>query len=131
MAHACNGLGSRVRSEPVKSEGAAKRPPPHVLVVAVGNSDDPRPARLRQDAKRGARRRLRRDREIALQPPPLVLFNTDSKRLGSNEQGGVVLQGKDLCGVAVVRKCTVMEEPSRSSASQIVLDKHDTGYAAV
>ena len=36
--------------------------PPHLLVVGAGNSLDPGPARLRQEAKRGARRRRLRDR---------------------------------------------------------------------
>jgi hypothetical protein len=34
----------------------------HLLVVGARNSLDPSPARLRQEAKRGARRRWRRDR---------------------------------------------------------------------
>ena len=36
--------------------------PPHLLVVGAGNSIDPGPARLRQEAKQRARRRLRYDR---------------------------------------------------------------------
>jgi hypothetical protein len=36
--------------------------PPHLLVVGAENSLDHGPARLRQEAKRGARRRRRRDR---------------------------------------------------------------------
>ena len=35
---------------------------PHLLVVGAGNSLDPGPTRLRQEAKRGARRRRLRDR---------------------------------------------------------------------
>ena len=37
------------------------RCPPHLLVVGGGNSLDLDPVRLRQEAKRGARRRRRRD----------------------------------------------------------------------
>jgi hypothetical protein len=33
---------------------------PHLLVVGAGNSRDPSSVRLRQEAKRGARRRRRR-----------------------------------------------------------------------
>ncbi len=75
---------------------------PHLLVVGVGNSLDPRPARRKQEAKRGARRRLRRDREIVPKLATLVFFNTKPKRIGK-EQGGAALQGKDLRGVAVAR----------------------------
>ncbi len=35
---------------------------PHLLVLGARSSLDPRPMRLRQEAKRGARRRWRRDR---------------------------------------------------------------------
>jgi hypothetical protein len=48
------------------------------LVVGARNSLDLGPAQLRHEAKRGARRLLQRDREIALQPPPLVFFNTNT-----------------------------------------------------
>ena len=36
--------------------------PPHLLDVGGGNTLDPGPAQLRQEAKRGARQRRRRDR---------------------------------------------------------------------
>ena len=36
--------------------------PPHLLMVGAGNSIDPSPAGLRQEAKRWARRRLQHDR---------------------------------------------------------------------
>ena len=37
------------------SRESTRSPPPHLLVVGAGNSPDPGLARLRQEAKRGAR----------------------------------------------------------------------------
>jgi len=56
---ACIVLGSWVRSEPtiaVGSVGLQDAPSPHLLVMGVGNSVDPGPTLLRQEAKRGTRR---------------------------------------------------------------------------
>ena len=88
--------------------GVTPRPPhelqdaPHLLVVGVRNSLDLDSARRRQEAKRGARQRLRRDREIIPQPPSQVFFNTNPKR-PSKEHGGAALQGKDLRRVPAAR----------------------------
>ena len=60
------------------------------------NSLDPSPARLGQEASRGTPRRLRHDREIALQLLPRVFFYTNPKR-PSREQG--VLPCKEMTSV--------------------------------
>ncbi len=60
MTHYCNScLGSRVRRNPRLSQDMQDAPR---LLIAIGNSIDPDPARLTHEANWGARRRLRCDR---------------------------------------------------------------------